>query len=58
MIKRAVILAGGQGTRLRPVTLETPKPLVTVQGTPIATWLIKLFARHGVEDVTVIYPMA
>ncbi|MBI5654790.1 nucleotidyltransferase family protein [Candidatus Uhrbacteria bacterium] len=58
MIKRAFILAGGQGTRLRPVTLETPKPLVTVQGTPIATWLLKLFARHGVEDVTVIYPTA
>ncbi len=40
------------------MTLETPKPLVTVQGTPIATWLLQLFAKHGVEDVTVIYPTA
>lgn len=56
MIKEAVILAGGEGTRLRPVTLEIPKPLVPVQGVPILTWLARLFAKHGVERVTVIYP--
>lgn len=56
MIKQAVILAGGQGSRLRPVTLEIPKPLVPVQGVPIATWLVRWFARHGIERIVVIYP--
>lgn len=56
MIRQAVILAGGEGSRLRPVTLEIPKPLVPVQGTPILTWQARWFARHGVERVTVIAP--
>ncbi len=56
MISHAIILAGGDGTRLRPVTLEMPKPLVPVQGTPIATWLVEWFRHQGVERVTVIYP--
>src|SRR5271155_1117861 len=36
----AVILAAGLGTRLRPHTLETPKPLLLVQGRPILDWII------------------
>ena len=56
MCSQAIILAGGEGTRLRPVTLEIPKPLVPVQGVPIATWLVDVFARHGIQRVTCIYP--
>lgn len=56
MIKHAIILAGGQGSRLRPVTLEIPKPLVPVQRRPILTWQARWFARHGVERITVIVP--
>lgn len=55
-IKRAIILAGGQGTRLRPITLEIPKPLVPVQGEPILNWLVRLAAKHGLERASVIYP--
>ena len=56
MIRHAVIQAGGDGTRLRPVTLEIPKPLVPVQGLPILTWQARWFARHGVEKIMVIIP--
>jgi len=45
----AVILAGGQGTRLYPVTLETPKPLLTVKRWPIINHLIDFIRRHGVK---------
>ncbi len=56
MIEQAVILAGGKGTRLRPVTLEIPKPLVPVQGKEIITWQVRWFARAGVKRITVIIP--
>lgn len=54
MIRQAIILAGGGGTRLRPVTLEIPKPLVPVQGLPIVSWQVRWLARHGVEKITLI----
>jgi mannose-1-phosphate guanylyltransferase / phosphomannomutase len=56
MIRHAIIQAGGQGTRLRPLTFEMPKPLITVQDTPIATWLVRLFAKHGVTQITLVHP--
>jgi NDP-sugar pyrophosphorylase family protein len=54
MIRHAVILAGGSGTRLRPVTLEIPKPLVPVQGVPIVSWQARWLARYGIEEITVV----
>ncbi len=56
MIEHTVILAGGIGTRLRPVTLEIPKPLVPVQGKAILSWQMRWFARAGVKRVTIIIP--
>lgn len=41
-----------------PVTLEIPKPLVPVQGRPILSWQVQLFAQHGVTDVLVIVPQS
>lgn len=56
MFRQAVILAGGEGTRLRPVTYEIPKPLIPVQGKPILTWLVSWFAKAGVEDMVLSIP--
>jgi len=52
-VRKAIILAGGKGTRLYPVTLETPKPLLTVNKKPILNYLIEMFKRHGVEEIAV-----
>lgn len=50
---KAIILAGGQGTRLYPVTLETPKPLLTVRKKPIINYLIEHLLEEGVTDIGV-----
>lgn len=49
---RAVVLVGGFGTRLRPLTLTTPKPMLPVGHRPIIERLIAGLARGGVDDVT------
>jgi NDP-mannose synthase len=49
--KRAVILAGGRGTRLRPYTAVLPKPLVPVADRPILELVIRQLARHGFTQI-------
>ncbi|MBO1529929.1 nucleotidyltransferase family protein [Psychrobacter sp. F1192] len=53
VITQAMILAAGKGTRLRPLTLETPKPLVEVGGQPLIVWHIKALQAAGVTDITI-----
>ena len=48
---QAVILAGGQGTRLRPLTLSRAKPVVPLLNRPFLAYQIALLRRHGVRDV-------
>lgn len=48
---RAVVLVGGFGTRLRPLTLSTPKPMLAVGHRPIVENLVRMLARAGIEEV-------
>ncbi|HHQ44508.1 MAG TPA: NDP-sugar synthase [Candidatus Altiarchaeales archaeon] len=50
---KAVILAGGYGTRMRPLTFSQPKPLVTLAGKPIIAHIIDYLASHGISEVFV-----
>ena len=47
---QAVILCGGQGTRIRDVTEDIPKPMIPVGGRPILWHVMKTYARHGIKD--------
>jgi NDP-sugar pyrophosphorylase family protein len=49
---RAVILAGGKGTRLRPFTVSFPKPLVPLGDRPVIEVLIRRLMEYGISDVT------
>lgn len=48
-IQTAVIMAGGKGTRLRPLTAGIPKPLVPVAGECVLSHTLRLLARHGIR---------
>ncbi len=50
---KAVIMAGGEGSRLRPLTCETPKPLVPVCNRPVMGYILDLLADQGVQEVFV-----
>ncbi len=48
---RAVVLVGGVGTRLRPLTLRTPKQMLPVAGRPMIEWVVSHLGAHGVDEV-------
>ena len=48
---RAVLMAGGSGTRLRPLTCDFPKPMVPILNRPIAEHIINLLKRHQITEV-------
>ena len=50
---KAMILAAGLGTRLRPLTERLPKPLLPVVGRPLVDWNLLLLRRHGITDAIV-----
>jgi mannose-1-phosphate guanylyltransferase len=47
---QALILAGGEGTRLRPLTSSVPKPVVPLAGRPFISYMIEWLRRHGVDE--------
>src|SRR5688500_16475114 len=49
---QALILAGGKGTRLRPLTIYTPKPIVPVLNRPLLMYQLEILAEAGITDIT------
>ena len=45
----AIILCGGKGLRLRPITNDTPKPLIDINNKPILSYVIKHLRKHGIN---------
>ncbi|HEX3540686.1 MAG TPA: sugar phosphate nucleotidyltransferase [Acidimicrobiales bacterium] len=50
---KAVIMAGGEGTRLRPLTSNAPKPLLPIVNRPMMEHIITLLKKHGLEEIVV-----
>jgi mannose-1-phosphate guanylyltransferase/phosphomannomutase len=50
---KAVVMAGGEGTRLRPLTSNQPKPMVPIVGKPCMEHIVELLVRHGFDEVVV-----
>jgi MurNAc alpha-1-phosphate uridylyltransferase len=50
---KAMILAAGRGERMRPLSDETPKPLLVVGGQPLIVWQIEALARAGFRDIVI-----
>ncbi|MGC9099220.1 MAG: nucleotidyltransferase family protein [Candidatus Micrarchaeia archaeon] len=50
-LEDAIILAGGKGTRLRPLTFEVPKPLIKINGKPLIEYAVEELERNGIKNI-------
>lgn len=50
---KAIILAAGLGTRLRPLTNKLPKPLLSINGKPLMLYHLELFKKHGIKEIII-----
>lgn len=50
---KAMILAAGQGTRVRPLTKDIPKPMIPILGKPVLEYIIEHLARYGVREIMI-----
>lgn len=53
-VKRAIIMAAGKGTRMRPVTLTTPKPLVKINGRRMIDTVIEALHKNGITEIYIV----
>ena len=52
-LRKAIIMAGGEGSRLRPITCDIPKPMVSLCGRPAIEHILELLLRNGIEEAAV-----
>jgi len=48
-----IVMAGGRGERLKPLTNKTPKPLLKINGTPLLMHVLQYFKKHGLKDISI-----
>ena len=53
-VKRAIIMAAGIGKRMQPLTLETPKPLIEVNGQRMIDTVIKALHKNGITEIYIV----
>lgn len=53
VIRQGMILAAGEGTRLRPLTLTRPKPMLPVGEHPVLEWIVLWLLAHGIEEIAI-----
>jgi NDP-sugar pyrophosphorylase family protein len=50
---KAMISAAGEGTRLRPLTLEVPEVLLPIAGVPLIQWTLSWLKNYGIEEIAI-----